>query len=350
MSGLFLVWRFGWQRILGGFPWLSGTVLFSAVVLPWFILQERAHPGFLEYYLLQENLGRYFSKDFGSRYGRGHHYPYGASWVLTCVAFLPWTPMLAAGVGKYWRALLSRTVEGALSWAQVFLFFGLSSTLLFSFSRNFLATYLVYGMPWLAAGLVALMVQAGEGQRWGERVWRLLELALWFSGVATVVVAMALGVGMLVGGLGILVVVVLSFLVARRGREQSSLLRVGAATVLVYVVVVTGLAPVISERRSCEGVLRHIASQLPPESLITVTTYYNQAPYWLALAWRNELPKPIRIARVAIGDVLTERPQELVIASDEARSKGAELREAYDVAAEIGEWVWLRLREPSLKS
>jgi len=345
MSGLFLVWRFGWQRVLGGFPWISGTMLFCAVVLPWFILQERAHPGFLEYYLLQENLGRYFSKDFGSRYGRGHQYPYGASWVLTVVAFLPWTPLLAGGIAKHGRALLSRSTDGALLWAQVFLFFGLSSTLLFSFSKNFLATYLVYGMPWLGAALVALVFADATSKGWVVRVGRILEWVLLVSGVVALAAAFVFGVHPLNGLIGLLVVIFLLALVMRRRSDDAPVLRIGTAAVLVYAIVLTGLGPVISERRSCEELLRYAASQLPPESVIAVTTYYNQAPYWLALAWKKELPKPIRIARVAIGDVLAVRPKELVIASDEAQSKGPELAAGYDVVARIGEWVWLRARD-----
>ena len=65
--GLWLLLSGRW-RLLLELPWISGLALFLAVAAPWYILAERATPGFLSYFLLHENFLRYLVNEYGDQY------------------------------------------------------------------------------------------------------------------------------------------------------------------------------------------------------------------------------------------------------------------------------------------
>lgn len=59
---------------LRGHAWITGGAALLCVAAPWFILSEFWHPGFLEYFFVQENWLRFTQSEIGDRFGRTHVY------------------------------------------------------------------------------------------------------------------------------------------------------------------------------------------------------------------------------------------------------------------------------------
>ena len=129
---------------LGRLPWLAGIPLFVVIVAPWFVAAERATPGFLHYFFVNENFMRFVSHDYGDLYGAGHKYPYGTIWPTLFVCFLPWSIVLAAGLWKKGAAVRRDP------WLMYALLWGLGPALLFTVGRQWLPAYLLPGLPGLA--------------------------------------------------------------------------------------------------------------------------------------------------------------------------------------------------------
>lgn len=61
---------------LSKFPWISGTILMLVIAIPWYIVAEIKTPGFLYYFIIGENLGRFLDVGWhGDKYGYVHKIP-----------------------------------------------------------------------------------------------------------------------------------------------------------------------------------------------------------------------------------------------------------------------------------
>ena len=82
----------GQLRKLLYLPWLSGLSLLAALVLPWFVLAERQHPGLLDYMVVQQQFRRYTGGSFNNPQ------PWWFYLKALAVLFFPWLLFaLAAG-------------------------------------------------------------------------------------------------------------------------------------------------------------------------------------------------------------------------------------------------------------
>lgn len=160
----------GWSAVSGDrngirdLPWRWGAAFFFIVCLPWFYLSEQATPGFLRYFFLQENIGRFFIKNYGDRYGTGHRQPYGAIWLFYAVGCLPWTPLLVgeliANRDKK-RLLASKGKHGLLYvclWAA-------TPLVMFTFARQLLITYAIPGVAGFSLVAATILCSANASSR-----------------------------------------------------------------------------------------------------------------------------------------------------------------------------------------
>jgi len=131
-------------------PWVAGAVLFLVLTVPWFIAAERATPGFLRYFFVNENFMRFFKHDYGDLYGAGHSYPYGTIWLALIACFLPWSLALAWGL---WRKAATLRRD---PWLIFALCWGLGPAILFTAGRQWLPAYLLPGLPGLALATTRL--------------------------------------------------------------------------------------------------------------------------------------------------------------------------------------------------
>ncbi|MFN0059943.1 MAG: ArnT family glycosyltransferase [Planctomycetota bacterium] len=154
------LWQHEWRR-LRELPWVTGSLLASAIFLPWYICAERANPGFLQYFFVHEHLGRFLLSDYGDRYGTGHEVPYGSICVYLLAALVPWTLLLS-----HKGFLASVRARGWPRGAELLmLLWGLAPVAFFIPSRNVLPTYLLPGLGGLAIWLARALVAAIEERR-----------------------------------------------------------------------------------------------------------------------------------------------------------------------------------------
>lgn len=152
----------GWMLIEKGrgpttsYPWIGSILLFSAVVTPWYLLAEQRNPGFLGYFFLRENLGRYLLHDFGNLYGSTHKRPPGTIWLFLAAALLPWSigapalisARLRSAVAALWSG--NRSIRFLVCWL-------LTPAVFFTITPQVLVTYV---LPALPAGAILIAVGA----------------------------------------------------------------------------------------------------------------------------------------------------------------------------------------------
>jgi len=175
---LVCAWREGGvptaSKLWRSLPWLRGLLLTALLVAPWYLLAERATPGFLRYFIVGEHWYRFTQSGWkGDLYGVAHAQPKGRIWLLALAFTLPWT-LVALG----WLAVRGKqpalptsqlasaaAATAALAPERVYLLcWMLAPGLFFTLSGNILFTYVLPGLPAFAL-LVAGLWQAHAHRR-----------------------------------------------------------------------------------------------------------------------------------------------------------------------------------------
>lgn len=170
-----------------GLPWVTGILLVIVLVLPWYVAAELKTPGFLNYFLLGEHVGRFLDPGWaGDRYGTAHKETYGTIWYYWLQAAFPWClyaiVLLAGGLmfktrrQALFASLRDDRIIYLLGWSLFTLAF-------FTFSGNILWTYVLPALPgWSVLLAVAMGRGAGGTSQANQR-------ALWLALVAPVTVS-----------------------------------------------------------------------------------------------------------------------------------------------------------------
>lgn len=156
--GAWTLWTRSWRAVWTGLPWLAGTTLAAALVVPWYWAAERASPGFLDYFLVGEHWKRFVEPGWkGDLYGAAHARPRGMIWLFWIAAALPWS---LPAIGWLVRAaLVRRNALRSLAkdrWQSYLLLWTVAPMLFFTLSGNVLATYVLPGLPAFALLVAAL--------------------------------------------------------------------------------------------------------------------------------------------------------------------------------------------------
>jgi 4-amino-4-deoxy-L-arabinose transferase-like glycosyltransferase len=153
-GGILLLWTLATKslRRLGALLLSPAAPVFLAVAAPWFVLAERAHPGFLRFFFVHEHFQR-FATPAASRPGPIFYFV-----GLFLIGFLPGLPFFFRGA----REALRRDPLSLflLLWLAVVLVF-------FSVSRSKLPPYIFPALP-AAAALAARGIETGRG----PALWR----------------------------------------------------------------------------------------------------------------------------------------------------------------------------------
>jgi 4-amino-4-deoxy-L-arabinose transferase-like glycosyltransferase len=131
-------------------PWMRGTLLMTALALPWYLLAEARTPGFLDYFLIGEHWRRFTEPGWtGDLYGYAHASPRGTIWLYALLATSPWCLLALAALAQHSRRKgLAGGLRDPLS---LYLTFWVAAPLLFfTLSRNVVWTYVLPGVPALA--------------------------------------------------------------------------------------------------------------------------------------------------------------------------------------------------------
>ena len=147
-----VIMRKQWKPLWQNLPWLRGTLLTLAIALPWYILAEIHTPGFLQYFIIGEHIGRFLDKGWkGDQYGFAHAYPLGTIWVFALAGLLPWSlPMLKKI--KFIRAV-RRDDDGWMLFVTLWSFMSLA---FFTLAANIIWPYCLPALP----GFALLMAES----------------------------------------------------------------------------------------------------------------------------------------------------------------------------------------------
>lgn len=133
-----------WGRrlsILRKLPWTSGIALFTFVTAPWFVLAELRTPGYLSYFLVEENFRRFFSSSVRLTSGSGHKTPYGFILLLLPLMLLPWVVFIP----QFFRKLsFDHSKAEVLKFVAAWF---LAPVVCLMFGRHVLASYLLPVVP-----------------------------------------------------------------------------------------------------------------------------------------------------------------------------------------------------------
>ncbi|MDR1207148.1 MAG: glycosyltransferase family 39 protein [Rickettsiales bacterium] len=142
---LFVLFKNKWRELRRAIPWIGGPLLMLVIALPWYILAERATPGFLDYFIIGEHYLRYVTPHWtGDLYGQGRGGFPGKIICFWIISLLPWLVWIAA---KLFDGSFRRNLDAREFIRNDFLFFmvlNIAVTLLFfSLSKNIVMTYVI---------------------------------------------------------------------------------------------------------------------------------------------------------------------------------------------------------------
>jgi 4-amino-4-deoxy-L-arabinose transferase-like glycosyltransferase len=157
-----------WPAQLSKLPFVLGALLFLAIVIPWYIWAEIRNPGFLRYFLWNENFGRYLKTDYGDEYGNGHRQPFGAAWGMFFLAVFPWSLVITAVLAAKAKRVFTRDTVASVLHDPLLLFalsWTLSCLVLLLGARQYTATYVFPSIPGFAL-LMAVFWTKQRASNW----------------------------------------------------------------------------------------------------------------------------------------------------------------------------------------
>jgi 4-amino-4-deoxy-L-arabinose transferase-like glycosyltransferase len=272
-------------RLLPRVPWVTGTLLFLLVAVPWHVLAARRNPDFLWFYFVHEHFLRYATPE------ANRQEPFWFFAAILLLGMLPWSGLLPAA-GRLFRGagrLRDRPHLIFLAcWAGfVFLFF--------SASQSKLVPYILPALPPLAV-LIGLAMEATESADDRLRSWvrtggvagacglaLLAAVLLWASLGRVAQLSAGFTPALFAFALPALAVsLVAAWLWRRQGLERFRALMVLAAASALVVGCLVTLGPRVSERLSTARIARVLAGRLAPGDEVYAYRCYPQTlPFYL---------------------------------------------------------------------
>ena len=281
--------RAAWRHLHLG----VGLALYALLVLPWFLLVERAQPGALDFLIVREHFQRYLTR-IHDRYQ-----PWWYFGAILVAGSLPWLPQVLRALACGWRAAMPRGQfdVGRLLWVSA-----VFTLVFFSLSDSKLPPYIVPVLPplallgagagaagtldlRLAAGLQALLgvalgvaiVAYGTRSLVGDLAWTFATLRPWLVAVAVL---------LLIGGAAVLQLQRHSVGVGRQ--------LLAATGFVVALTLIAGGATAIAGRYSAKPLLAAAGPLAAGAPVYTVETFDWTLPFYLhqqvvPVAWRGEL-------------------------------------------------------------
>lgn len=146
-------------------PWITGTLLFLLISIPWYLFAEQRNPGFLEYFIWTENIGRFSKADYGDEYGNGHVQFRGAAWLMMIPSLVPWSlALLGTLLEQRKRVSLKRWSSNLKSdeWLLLGLTWALSCPVLLLLAKQYTATYNMSSIPGFAFLMAVIWKRASD--------------------------------------------------------------------------------------------------------------------------------------------------------------------------------------------
>lgn len=186
--GIWTAW-FGRWKDLKDHAWLSGGVLFLALVVPWFVACELKNPGFLRYFFVHENFLRFVTHKYGDKYGSGHEHIRGTAIGMMIAAACPWSIDIFYKLIRHRKSLPFKEmfVDEQLAF---FLCAVLVNTLFWSLARQLLIAYLFPMVPLFAVWMAMVISRYPKLASQNDRLFTKAALII----CSSTVIALAVGV------------------------------------------------------------------------------------------------------------------------------------------------------------
>jgi 4-amino-4-deoxy-L-arabinose transferase-like glycosyltransferase len=335
-----------WQ-LLRRLPWLSGGLILTLVACPWYLMAERATPGFLHYFLINEHIMRYIRSEYGDLYGAGRTQPYGASWLMLLVTFLPWSPLLLRYGIDRWRQRNSTPSRPRDAWLLFALIWGLMPALFFTFCRQILVTYLLPGFPGLALASAVIADRWLDSDEAGTLLKGLRGTCLGLGVLVITGLAAELVLGVAPWSIaGTLLAALVFFTVGWNGHQRadaaSLFAAMGQGTALLVAIGIVTAAPWVEEAFSTKTILAAVA-RLPQYDRCAVylplgdeysADFYQEA--WLGRRLERDSHKGLKL----LVDKMHESNREVFVfrRNDWQNLEGA-IRDSLTPIAQTEHWV-----------
>ncbi len=162
-----VAWHNKWRETWRNLPWIAGTLLVVLLVVPWYVLAERATPGFFNYFIIGEHFQRFVRTGWsGDLYGGPRVFPYGTIWLFAMLAMLPWSFIVL--LLPFHRRLREAVFSKELirdQWLSYLVFWFFGSLVFFTVPRIILITYVATSLPAFALLTAHVLRRLGDDGR-----------------------------------------------------------------------------------------------------------------------------------------------------------------------------------------
>jgi len=277
-------------RLLGEIHLILGALIFCAIVVPVYLWAEFKNPGYLQYFIWEENVLRFFTP----------HFQRGQAWyyyvIVIALGYLPWSVLIPSTVIAHWK-------KNQLEDRDLFLTLWIALPLLFfSLSSSKLPQYVLPIFPPLAiltaARLMEIIQAPGSASRWllglpllvsVSLVFHLFAGTVWHDVLPRQIRESTSATDTLVWIAGILTAIVGAIFIfgRRRGnwRQPSFVFGCYGAALLVYLLLMLQISIQVSYRRSAKPAAEHFAKFISPtDQLVHYDGYLTGMPFYLRSA------------------------------------------------------------------
>lgn len=340
-------------------PWVTGMLLFVALALPWYLFAESRNPGFLEYFIWTENLGRFAKANYGDEYGNGHIQLRGAAWVMIIPSLVPWSLALLGTLVEQRGKLSLNVVKDSLKkdqWLLLGVTWAISCPLLLIFARQYTATYNMSSIPGFAFLMAVLFKRASESSSPFALFSRITTRTLYAIMSLTIIVAAivfyyraaepsALQTGaVILVGLGLLAASI------RMPALKDPMSAIGALSLMAAIgygtTMIAGDA-YLSTHRSTKNILAYAASLSRGENL---TIGFAQNLPFSARFYSVLMTEPrVKVSQIS-ADALSSASEDLIIVRKNKGDEDLVMKDSTkEKIGELGRWRVYRRKAPAIQ-
>ena len=329
-------------------PWITGPLLFLLIALPWYLFAESRNPGFLEYFIWTENIGRFTKADYGDEYGNGHVQLRGAAWVMMIPSLVPWSLALLGTLWEQRRRLSwGRFLADLKSdeWLLLGLTWTVSCPVLLFFAKQYTATYNMSSIPGFAFLMAVLWKRATDAAEPYPLFSRLTTRVLFVAMSLTVLIAsvvfyvQAAEPSLPQTTLAILIALGLLVAAFRMPSLKDSMSSIGALALMSAIGYSTTLVAgdaYLSTHRSTKNILAYAASLAPGQHL--TIGFANNLPFSARLYGSLMTDPTVKVSQVA-NEAIPQANEDLIIVRKNKGDSDVVMKDpSKEKIGELGRW------------
>lgn len=337
-------------------PWVTGPLLFLAIAVPWYLFAESRNPGFLEYFIWTENIGRFTKADYGDEYGNGHVQLRGAAWVMLFPSLVPWSLAL---LGTLWEQRRRLSWSGVIDsvkrdeWLLLGITWAASCPVLLFFAKQYTATYNMSSIPGFAFLMAVIWKRATESSNPYQLFSRLTTQILYVCMALTVLIASIVfylqAAQPAIGQTAMAVMIAVGLILAavRMPLVKDPLGTIGALALMSAIGYSTTLVAgdaYLSTHRSTKNILQYAASLAPGQHLNI--GFANNLPF-SARFYSSVMSDPtVKVSQVD-NDEIGQATEDLIIVRKNKGDADVVMKDpSKEKVGELGRWRVYRRKLP----